>query len=188
MSIRSCARHNGMTGAGSDRDAGPTPVQRARFRENDSRKRQRVRIYWRRLERARCTIGAGSGEREHWIVLRRTSLHSSSPLPPSTVSLRATPFRRGVRYPAPGLRVLPKTDRAGTSGTGFGACVGLQSMHHTTTHEGLIETCRRLTDHAEDPSRTARESGQKARFHDTAHGRSTREPRLCRDLQGTRWG
>ena len=53
MSIRSCARHNGMTGAGSDRDAGPTPVQRARFRELSSRKRQRVRIYWRRLERTR---------------------------------------------------------------------------------------------------------------------------------------
>jgi len=31
VSIWSCAWHNGMTGAGSDRDAGPTPVQRARF-------------------------------------------------------------------------------------------------------------------------------------------------------------
>lgn len=33
---RSCARHNGMTGAGSDQDVGPTPVQRARFRDKMS--------------------------------------------------------------------------------------------------------------------------------------------------------
>jgi hypothetical protein len=188
MSIWSCACHNGMTGAGSDRDAGPTPVQRARFRGECSRERRRVRIYWRRLECTRCTPGRQQRERlrhaETDVSLRLTlrCLHQLFPLrhgkmawrsmsPPHTGSPKGRSCRR-VRH---GARRMHRS------------AAGLQSMHHATTHEGLIETCRRLTDHAEDPSRTARENGQKARFPGTAHGRNTREPRLCRDLQGTRW-
>lgn len=99
MSIWSCARHNGMTGAGSDRDVGPTPVQRARFREECSRERRRVRIYWRRLECTRCTPGRQQRERS-----RRTETNVSV-TSRSAASINCFPYAtakwRGVRYPAP---------------------------------------------------------------------------------------
>ncbi len=123
MSIWSCARHNGMTGAGSDRDAGPTPVQRARFREECSRKRRRVRICWRRLECTRCTPG-----RQQRVRSKRAETGVSVPL-----ALRCLhqlfPLRHGKmawRSMSRPVRVRQKGDRAGTSGTGPGARIALQ--------------------------------------------------------------
>lgn len=120
---------------------------------------------------------------------RRMSLCLHVPLPPSTVSL--TLRQHGVAFdipPHPGSpEGLPcRRVRYGARRTHRTAVI-LQSMPHATTHEGLIDKCRIYTDHAEDPSRTARENGQKARFPATVHGRSIREPRLCRGLQATRW-
>jgi hypothetical protein len=97
MSIWSCARHNGMTGAGSDRDAGPTPVQRARFRGECPRKRRSVRICWRRLESTRCT--PGRQQRAVWTRREGYICVSRAPLPPSTVSL--APRQNGVTLDVP---------------------------------------------------------------------------------------
>ena len=188
MSIWSCARHNGMTGAGSDRDAGPTPVQRARFRGICSRKRQSVRIYLRRLERTRCTPGRQQREVE---AHRDECLYV---VPPPAASINCFPSHPGINVPVfdiPPHPGLSEGYRAGIPGTAarrmHRAAAPLQSMPRAITHEGLIERCRIYTDHAEDPSHIARESGRKARSPVTPHGRSTRAPRLCRDLQGTRW-
>jgi len=174
--LRSCARHNGMTGAGSDRDAGPTPVQRARFRRlsPEASKSQDLLATTGAYPggtpgRQRSAMGYGVGD-------------GSLPAPhallsPSTVSLHARVSSPGCSIFCP-LQVRQKTALQH-------AC---RAVHQTTTHEGLIETCRSITGHAEDPSRTARENGQKVRFPGMAHGRSIREPRLSRDLQATRWG
>lgn len=198
MSIWSCARHNGMTGAGSDRDVGPTPVQRARFRERpfpEASKSQDL------LATTGRTWVAHPGRRRMAIGMRYetyVSLFLALRCLHPTVSLHTPSKTPGCSMSCP-IRVRRNDRCAGSFGTGFEArlrsCSGLnryaaelQSVHHTTTHEGLIETCRTYTGHAEDPSRTARESGQRARFPGMAHGRSTREHRPCRDLQGTRWG
>ena len=124
MSIWSCARHNGMTGAGSDRDVGPTPVQRARFQDISSWKRQSVRIYWRRLERTRCTR-AGSEERSECTKGDECLPDLHAPLPPSTVSHHTPAKSLGCSMSSP-VWVRQKTDHAGMSGMGFGARTVLQ--------------------------------------------------------------
>jgi len=175
--LRSCARHNGMTGAGSDRDAGPTPVQRARFRRlsPEASKSQDL------LATTGAYPGGTPGPATESDGIRSRRAISPAPhalLPPSTVTLHARVYLPGCSIFCPSW-VRRKTALRH-------AC---RAAHQTTTHEeGLIETCRSITGHAEDPSRTARENGQRARFPGMAHGRSIREPRLSRDLQATRWG
>ena len=174
--MRSCARHNGMTGAGSDRDAGPTPVQRARFRRlsPEASKNQDL------LATTGAYPGGTPGPAAKSGGIMELEANVSRPhalLPPSTVSLHARVSLSGCSIFCP-VWVCQKTVLQH-------AC---RAVHQTTTHEGLIETCRNITGHAEDPSRTARENGQRTRFPGMAHGRSIREPRLSRDLQATRWG
>lgn len=202
MSMWSCACHNGMTGAGSDRDVGPTPVQRARFQEYISLETSKSQDLLATTGMYPTHIGLAAEKSVRVLGNENQNLPvPSRPLPPSNCfpSHRARTAWCSMSRPSG----FAKTDRAGIS-AGHGVrhqvvhscndmvrsryAAELQSVHHATMHEGLIETCRSITGRAEDPSHTARESGQRARFPDTAHGRSMWEPRLCRDLQVTRWG
>ena len=111
-------RHNGMTGAGSDRDAGPTRCSApgsGLFLPGSVKASGSIGDDWRCT---RCTTGLAAGWR--WNARRRMSRRSHVRCLHQLFPFAAC--RYGMPFDVlPGIRVRQKADRAGVSGTGFGA-------------------------------------------------------------------